>query len=379
MTIAKSISILNRAGQSIWYDNLSRDVLKSGELQRLIDSGVSGLTSNPTIFKKAIADSTNYDLRIGEMKGAEEEEICETLMIEDVGIAADLLLPIYQRTNGADGYASIEVSPFLARDTKGTVAAAKRIWSKLSRLNVMIKIPATAEGLPAISEVLSAGINVNVTLIFSVDRYREVANAYLNGLEQRVARQESINDLSSVASFFVSRLDSIVEKSLSELVSGGKLGESEVSRFVGKVGIANSRLAYEIFHACFGDARFASLKRAGARLQRPLWASTGVKNPKLPELLYVEALGGEDTVNTLPPNTLKALLSAESVGANLAAGLEEARRCVADVSAKVPFEKLLSQLELEGVESFAESYRELLKSIKAKASVLSEKKISQCC
>jgi transaldolase len=230
----KHIQSLNQLGQSVWYDNLSRDILKSGELKSLIDAGVSGLTSNPTIFRNAIADSASYDdaMRPLVKKGLSTDDVCEELMVEDVGNAADLLRPIYNRTNGADGHASIEVSPFLAHDTNGTIEAAKRLWSKLNRPNIMIKIPATKEGLPAIKKVLEEGINVNVTLIFSKEVYTEVANAHIEALESRASKGQEVKGIASVASFFVSRVDAICEKTFDDLLKSAKVKESDKDIFL---------------------------------------------------------------------------------------------------------------------------------------------------
>ncbi len=369
MSKNKSIVALNALGQSIWYDNLSRDVLRSGELAKLIESGVSGLTSNPTIFKKAIADSSDYDQDIQALvrKGLGTEELCEELMVRDVAAAADLLKPIYQGTKGADGHASIEVSPTLARDTKGTIEAAKRIWAKLARPNIMIKIPATKEGIPAIQEVLALGINVNVTLIFSVEVYSQVAEAHISALEKRIAKGEDISSIASVASFFVSRVDAICEKNSEALVKSGKAKAEEAAKTFGKIGIANSKLAYEEYEKLYKSARFEKLKAKSARVQRPLWASTGTKNPKLSPVLYVEELAGRDTVNTLPPATLKALLEKATIEPRLHGGLADAKSVIALLgTVGLNFSDLLRQLQEEGVKSFAESYRELLESIEKK-------------
>ncbi len=367
------IGALNKVGQSVWYDNLSRDVLKSGELSSLITAGVSGLTSNPTIFKKAIADSTNYDADIAQLgkKGLSADDICEELMVGDVAAAADLLKSTFLATKGDDGHASIEVSPTLAHDTAGTVVAAKRLWKKLDRSNPMIKIPATAEGLPAIRQVIAEGINVNVTLIFSVDVYKKVADAYLSGLEDRVAAGKEISSIASVASFFVSRVDAICEKSFDSLVKSGKALEADRAKFFGKVGIANSKLAYAAYEEIFTSSRFAELKKKGARVQRPLWASTGTKNPVLSPVLYVEELAGKDTVNTMPPATLKALMEKATIGPRLHSGLPEAKELLSVLgNLGIRLNELLLDLQKEGVKSFAESYKELTDSIEKKRSAV---------
>jgi transaldolase len=374
------IGALNKVGQSIWYDNLSRDLLRSGELKRYIELGVSGLTSNPTIFQKAIGESADYDDAIRNLvphylgndsksdsssastSATIAEDICEDLFVEDVGAACDLLHSVYVNTSGADGYASLEVSPELAHDAEGTVAAAERLWKRLSRPNAMIKVPATPAGIVAIERLLAQGINVNVTLIFSSSVYGQVMDAYLSALEQRVARGESISGIASVASFFVSRVDAAVEKDLSSR------GRSDVLvEVLGKVGIANSRLAYHRFLETFHGDRWSALERLGARVQRPLWASTGTKNPAFSKLLYVEALARNMTVNTVPPQTLDAILEGVQVAGLGGEGLEEASRVMGMLSgAGVDFERILGELQVAGVAAFSESYAQLLGAIAAK-------------
>jgi transaldolase len=360
---------LNNLGQSVWYDNLSRDVLRSGELASLIQTGVSGLTSNPTIFKQAIADSDNYDeaMKASELQSLDTENLCEELMIQDVAAAADLLKPIYDATDGADGYASIEVSPNLSNDEVGTVAAAERLWAKLDRPNIMIKIPATPACIPAIQKTLEKGINVNVTLIFSKEVYEAVAEAYLKALEARKERGEDISRIASVASFFISRVDASVEKSLDALIAGGTVNENTKDKFLGKVGIANSKVAYEAYEGLFLGQRFAPLKESGGRVQRPLWASTGTKNPSFSPVLYVEELAGRDTVNTMPPATLKALLAEANITDALHTDLAEAKELLSELGRiGVSFEAILDELQKAGVESFVQSYKDLLASIEIK-------------
>lgn len=370
----KQINELNKLGQSVWYDNLSRDVLRSGELKSLIDQGVSGLTSNPTIFKQAIADTSNYDqdMKSDALKGLDSESLCEELMLQDVAAAADLLKPVYDATKGLDGYASIEVSPFLAPDEGGTVTAAKRLWKKLNRPNVMIKIPATPECIPAIRTVLGEGINVNVTLIFSTEIYMQVAEAYISALEDRLAKGLSVSSIASVASFFVSRVDALVEKKFDGLVASGKAKEADRSSFFGKVGVANSKLAYEAYEALFSSDRFTKIrelatKTGGVMVQRPLWASTGTKNPAFKAVMYVEELAGRDTVNTMPPATVKALLAGGDIAPKLHQGLVDAKQLLSWVESQgISMSVLLAELQSAGVKSFADSYRELLGSIETK-------------
>ncbi|MCI5064365.1 transaldolase [bacterium] len=378
----RNVQAVGEAGQSLWYDNLSLDVLRSGELQRLLEEGVSGLTSNPTIFKKAIADTSHYDEKIVALRdslssssGSAEgvtEEICESLMVDDVAAAADLLMPVFEASGGEDGYASIEVSPRLAHDTAGTVAAAERLWKKLDRPNIMIKIPATEAGIPAIREVLSQGIPVNVTLIFSVEVYRQVISAFLEGVAQ-IESADRQKKIASVASFFVSRVDAAVEK---EISARGSLSTEVVEQLVGKVGIANSKLAYELFEEVFRGEEFSPLREQGVPVQRPLWASTGTKNPSFPELLYVEALVGKDTVNTLPPATLQSLLErspdAPPIRGELHDGLSEAKKTLQLLEeSEIDLSRILSQLQEEGVRSFSDSYEDLLRAVAEKQKALS--------
>jgi transaldolase len=375
MSKNKQILELYELGQSIWYDNLSRDVLRSGKLADLIEAGVSGLTSNPTIFKKAIADTDDYDSDLSELvkSGLGVEQLCEQLMLQDVQSAADLLKPVYDETRGKDGYASLEVSPLLARDTNGTIEAARNLWSKLGRPNAMIKVPATVEGLPAIKVLLAEGININVTLIFSAERYSQVVETYMEALEVRAAKGLPLNGVASVASFFVSRVDAICEKYFSQMISESKASEEAQASFLGQVGIDNSRLAYSLFEQEFGSERYSKLKSAGARVQRPLWASTGTKNPDFNPLLYLEELIGDNTVNTLPPDTLELLLQRARIEPKLGASNSEDSpgTVISFLKAKgVPFDNLLDELEQKGVKSFADSYNDLLDSIEQKVKTL---------
>lgn len=292
-------------------------------------------------------------------------------MIEDVRRAADLLRPIYDETNGADGHASIEVSPYLARDGKGTVEAAKRIFQKLSRPNIMIKIPGTPECLPAVEEVLSEGINVNITLLFSEENYVKVAEAFLAACERRVAAGKDCSRLASVASFFVSRVDALCEKKLDEQVAAGKLSAADRQQFTGTIGIANSKCAYVAFEKLFQGARFAPLAAKGVRVQRPLWASTGTKNPAFKAVMYVEALAGRHTVNTVPPATLKALLEGAVIEPLLHGGLNEAPAFIEKLGGYgLDFKGLMKQLQDDGVKLFSDSYRDLLASIEKKTAAL---------
>jgi transaldolase len=367
--IAPSVQKLNEAGQAVWYDNLSREVLEDGTLTIAIASGVSGLTSNPTIFQKAILNSSRYDTATkAHIQKAKElgisgqdliEYVCEELCIQDVGMAADLLKDSHNDSKGIDGYASLEVSPDLAYDTEGTIDAAERLWKKLGRSNVMIKVPATREGVAAVESLIFKGINVNVTLIFSVDRYREVANAYIRAIEARVRDGLPVASIASVASFFVSRVDSIIAKK--------RGGEEE--EFLGKISVANCRLAYQVFQELFESPSFEATQ---AHPQKPLWASTGVKSERLSPTFYVEKLAAPYTVNTMPPSTLKAVLVGCPVGNLLTLTVEEAKNRVKALEARgVSLNDLVDELMVEGVTLFADSYKELLKGIATKVEALS--------
>jgi transaldolase len=352
---------LQRLGQSPWIDTIHRGMLTSGSLGRMIRAGdVSGLTSNPTIFEQAIARRTDYDtalaalVRAGKPVGA----IVDTLTITDVQAAADLFRPVYQRTKRADGYVSIEISPTLAHDTDGSIREAARIWRAVNRPNVMIKIPATKAGLPAIAATIAAGINVNVTLIFSLRRHEEVMAAYLDGLTRRLEAGTPIDRIASVASFFVSRVDTAVDRQLDEMVgtvSGSQ--RTAIEQLHGKAAIANAKLAYAQFCEVFESDRFAVMARAGARPQRPLWASTSTKNPAYPDVYYVEALIGANTVNTLPLATLEAYKDHGVPEPRIDLALDRARSVLAQLNhLGIDMDAVTERLEVDGVEAFAASY-----------------------
>lgn len=299
------------------------------------------------------------------------EGICQELMLQDVGAAADLLLETYRTSGGRDGYASLEVSPHLARDAKGTLQAALGLWRRLNRPNIMIKIPGTAEGLSAVREALEAGVNVNITLLFSLEVYEKVVEQYLSALEARLARGQDISTLASVASFFVSRVDAVCEKTFAELLRSGKANPADRESFFGKVGVANAKLTYGSFQKLFSSPRFLKLRERGAGVQRPLWASTGTKNPSLNPLLYVEELAGPNTVNTVPPATLAILMAKGKVKPCLTHGLAEARETILRLSALgLNFDGLMAQLQDEGVELFRASYDELILAVKSKCQIL---------
>ena len=374
MSLKTTIQNINSAGQTIWCDNLSKKLVQSGELQELINNGVSGVTSNPAIFKKSIADTNDYDLDIKSLvtksSNLTADEITEMLMIEDVRSAAKLFEGIYNSTNKTDGYVSIEVSPDLAHDTAGTIEAAKRIWSKFETAkipspNIMIKIPATKEGILAIKTAIEEGINVNVTLIFSTDVYRKVINAYFEGLEARVSKGLPISQIASVASFFVSRVDTIVDKQLEKLTD-----KQSAKELISQIGILNSVEAYKLFNTEFMDdataKRFKALKQKGAQIQKALWASTGVKNPNLDPLYYVKALAGENTVNTVPPQVLTALNS-EGVEINTINIKQDNTAIFEELKELgVNLDEMLVQLEVEGVKLFVDAYKDLIEAVNKK-------------
>lgn len=364
------LSALVAVGQSIWLDNIRRSMFKSGDLQRLIENGLRGMTSNPTIFEKAIGSGNDYDEQLGSLAATERDAsaLFEALAIDDIRSACDAFRPLFESTNGGDGFVSLEVSPLLAADTHGTIEAARRLWKLVDRPNVMIKIPATPEGIPAISATIAAGINVNVTLIFSLETYEAVADAYVAGLEQRVAAGGSIERIGSVASVFVSRIDTAVDKLLDEGIAKGRPLEA----LRGKAGLATMKLIYARYKSLFENERFEALKAHGGRVQRPLWASTGTKDPAYPDLMYVENLVGKNTVNTLPPATLDALLEHGTVRPDtVEEGLGAARATVeALANAQISLFEITHALQREGVKSFAQSYNAMLDAIGGKCKKL---------
>jgi transaldolase / glucose-6-phosphate isomerase len=367
-------------GQSIWYDNIRRGLIASGELQALIDQGVLGITSNPTIFEKAIAASSDYDqaLRALVAAGRTTTEIYEALAVDDIGAACDLLLPVYKKTNGVDGRVSLEVLPELSANTEQTVAEGLRLAKLVGRPNVMIKVPATPEGLPAIRALTAAGVSVNVTLIFGLDQYREVFDAYVEGIEQRLASGGSLEGIASVASFFVSRVDSVCDKQLADKAKAasadGKAGvEAQAKELMGKIAIANAKLAHEIYLQVINSARWKALAAKGARPQRLLWASTGTKDPRYPDTLYLDGLIGADTVNTVPPATLAAYLDHGRPAPTLAAGLEEARAQIAALGKLgIDLDRVCRGLLADGVKAFLASMNTLLGVISARAASIAE-------
>ncbi len=367
-------------GQSIWYDNIRRKLLQDGTFQALIDhKGVVGVTSNPTIFQKAIGGSDDYDATILAHLDLDAKSLYERLALEDIQLAADLFRPVYERTGGRDGYVSLEVSPLLAHDTAGTVAEAKRLFASLARPNVMIKIPATPAGIPAIEEVIAAGVNVNVTLIFSVENYVEVAEAYMRGLERRMRAGQSVKNIASVASFFLSRIDSMVDKMLENniLAAQGRDFDRVAlnNRLLGKTAIANAKQAYRRFMEMFYGERFKALRDAGAWVQRPLWASTSTKNPNYPDTMYVDGLIGRDTVNTVPPETLEAFADHGTARESILDDLDKLDETFAQLAeVGVDLAYITKRLQDDGVESFAQSFKALMEQIEQKRLALSNGK-----
>ena len=348
---------LTQLGQSIWYDNIRRALIDSGELQALLDDGVRGVTSNPSIFEKAIGGSADYDEAIQALTDSNKtaEQIYESLAFDDIRRTADLLRPIYDDSQGDDGYVSLEVNPALAHDSDVTIAEARRLFAALDRPNIMIKVPATPAGIPAIETLIGEGINVNVTLIFSLSHYEAVAAAYLSGLEQLVANGGDLSKVASVASFFVSRVDTVVDD---------QLGETGNTALQGKIGIANAKVAYGRFQQIFSGPRWEDLVEKGARMQRPLWASTGVKKPTYPDTLYVDQLIGPNTVNTVPPSTLAAFRDHGSVAAPLGQNLAEAQAQLDQLaSLGLDLEAITQQLQDDGVTAFADSFTALIESV----------------
>lgn len=357
---------LRELGQSVWFDYIRRSLVTSGELQALIEKGIRGITSNPAIFEKAIAGSNDYDDAIKDLIKSDKsvDEIYESLAIEDISMAADMLRDIYDSSGAGDGFVSLEVNPHLADDTERTIAEATRLFETLNRPNVMIKVPATPAGIPAITELIGIGININVTLIFGLDNYRAVADAYIAGLEKLLSSGTSVkgglplNRVASVASFFVSRVDTAVDKALEAA------NDKELQ---GKIAIANSKIAYAEFNRIFSGSRWDQLESRGARAQRVLWASTGTKNPNYPDTLYVDQLIGPHTVNTLPPATVDSFIDHGRVAETLTRGVAEAQEQIAKlVDLGIDLNAITRQLQDDGVVAFAKPFDALMQSIAEK-------------
>ena len=369
---------LRALGQSVWLDSIRRGHILSGELARLIgEDGISGETSNPAIFEKAITGSPDYDEAIAERiaEGKSALDIYEDLVVEDIRLAADVFRPVYDASDGADGFVSLEVSPRLAYDAAGTVAEAKRLWGRVDRPNLMIKIPGTPEGLPAVEKCLVAGINVNVTLLFAVQVYEKVAWTYIRALERRLSEGQPVRRLASVASFFVSRIDTLADAWVDEAIHrcGSAARDGELLALKGQAAVANAKLAYQSFLSIFQAPQFCAVARSGARVQRPLWASTSTKNPSYSDVLYVDALIGPDTVNTLPFETIAAFRDHGTPRPTLEKGITDARRTIERLEAAgISLKAVTDQVLHEGVQKFAEPFEKLLVAIERKRRVLDQ-------
>ena len=364
-TTSKMMALL-ALGQSVWLDYLRRDMIQSGDLAARVADGLRGMTSNPSIFESAIAGSKDYDAALArpDIRAKSDADAFEAIAVEDVRMAADVFRTVYDSTDGADGFVSIEVSPSLARDTQGSLNEARRLWREVGRPNVMIKIPGTREGWPAIEQALEEGINISITLLFSVDHYKAVADAYLNAMEARIAAKKPVGRVASVASFFVSRVDTEVDKRLE------KLGGAATS-LLGQAAIANAKLAYELFGELFSGPRWMKIRDAGARVQRPLWASTSTKNPRYGDVRYLEGLIGPETINTVPPETLQLFEEHGVVRRTLSPRADDARDTMRQIAeAGIDFDDVTQTLEDEGIEKFEVSYRKLLGVIAGKRQTL---------
>ncbi len=376
MTVAKPIfEIENTYGQSIWMDNLSRDIIESGELKELIaNRGIVGITSNPAIFEKAIAGNKIYDADIeaGIKAGKSIDAIYEDLVFTDIRNACDIFLPVYEKTNGLDGYVSIEVPPTIAKDTETTISEARRYYEAIDRGNVMIKIPGTAEGLPAVEATIAAGINVNVTLLFSVESYIETAWAYIRGLEKLAAAGGDVSKVASVASFFLSRIDSNVDSRLDAKIEAG--GNTEkLTSLKGKIAIANAKIAYQKYKEIFGSDRWQTLAAKGAKVQRLLWASTSTKNPEYSDVMYVDELVGADTVNTLPPNTIEACADHCDPANRIESDIDAAYQVInslKDDDVAIDINEVMDELLEEGIDKFIKPFESLMSSLETKVQQL---------
>lgn len=372
---SNALKELHQQGQSIWLDNIQRSMITSGKLQEMIDGGLMGMTSNPTIFEKAIAGSADYDQDVKKLlsEGKDVDEILNALTIKDIQMAADLFLPVYEKSGGEDGFVSIEVNPNLAYQTEETIQNVKDLHQRVQRKNVMIKVPATPQGIPAIETLIAEGISINVTLIFSIEAYQNVAKAYIAGLQKLAEKGKSLSLVRSVASVFVSRIDTAVDKMLEARIKETSDTEARsVSKtLLGKTAVANTKLIYRQFKEIFSGKAFLELQAKGAHVQRPLWGSTGTKNPNYSDLLYVEELVGTDTVNTAPPATLSAIQDHAKVRPSLEEAIEEARETVSKLSRLgIDLTQVTDKLLEDGVKSFAGSFQGLTEVIEKKVKAL---------
>ena len=367
---------LKALGQSVWLDDIDRGQLRSGAFGRLIEQdGLTGATGNPTIFEHSITHDTTYDEQMQQLlrEGKAPKEIYEALAMTDERMVADLLRPTYDRTEGQDGFVSIEVSPYLAQDKEGTLSEVRRFWQTIDRPNLMVKIPSTPAGIPAIRQAIASGININITLIFSRENYRQVAEAYLDALEERLAVGKDISHIASVASFFVSRVDVLVDQLLENKrkATGDHAEQQKLKALLGQAAIGNARLAYQEFKGLFNTSRFEALKQRGAHVQRPLWASTGAKNPAYRDVLYVEELIGPDTVNTMPLKTLESFRDHGRVRLSIEENLSQAQADLAALEeVGIHYDQVTRQLQEEGVQKFIDSFQKLFQCIESKQHVL---------
>ncbi|MFO0838977.1 MAG: transaldolase [Phycisphaerae bacterium] len=369
--MSNRIRAITDLGQAIWLDFISRELLDSGHLKALIAEGLTGMTSNPTIFQKSIASGTEYDAPLRRLAhaGRSAFEIYDELSRTDIADAADQLRPVFDRTGGADGFVSLEVSPALANDTEGTIAEARRLFRALARPNVMIKVPATQAGIPAVATLIGEGINVNVTLIFAIAMYEQVMEAYLEGLRRLRQAGGDVRNVASVASFFVSRVDTLVDGLLASRIQGGERGLADLP---GKAAIANAKIAYRRYQEIFESPRFEEWRRLGARVQRPLWASTSTKNPSYPDTIYIDTLVGPNTVNTVPPQTLDAIRRRTVATRSIDQGLDAALATIERLErAGIRMGQVTDQLLSEGVKLFGDSFEKLLADVEAKRAALS--------
>jgi len=370
---------LHDAGQSIWLDFIDRSILRNGDLQRRIrDDALTGMTSNPTIFEKALSERHEYDDQLAAAPaGLTAMELFELVETSDVRDACDIFMPVYERTKGADGYVSIEVSPAAANDANASVAEAQRLWSMVGRPNVMIKVPGTAEGASAVRQLIGGGMNVNITLLFAIEAHRRVIEAYFAGLEDRLRAGKPIDRVASVASFFVSRVDTEIDKRLDALAAAPGAQRDRILALRGKAAIANAQLAYRLFREEFSSPRWAPLKAAGARVQRPLWASTSSKNPAYRDVLYVEQLIGPDTVNTMPPATIDAFRDHGEVARTVDAQFSVAERTIADIAAAgIDLHDVTDKLLRDGLASFQKSFESLIAGLERKSAALGRDMVS---
>ena len=371
------VEINNQYGQSIWMDNLSRDIIESGELKQSISNkGIRGITSNPAIFEKAIAGNKIYDDAIADgIKSSKSvQEIYEDLVFTDIRNACDIFMPVYEETDGLDGYVSIEVPPNLAKDTESTIKEARRYYQTIDRPNLMIKIPGTPEGLPAVEQAISEGMSVNVTLLFSVQSYIDTAWAYIKGLEKRAAEGKDISRVASVASFFLSRIDSNIDDRIdSKLSSADDAAKAKLEAVKGKVAIANAKIAYQKYKEIFGSDRWKALAEKGAKVQRLLWASTSTKNPEYSDVMYVDELVGTDTVNTLPPNTIEACADHCDPANRIETDLDAAHQVIdglKDDAVDINLDVVMDELLEEGIDKFIKPFESLMSSLEDKVKQL---------